>query len=155
MSREKEYRNESEITGRSTARRDWRSMARRLAVQFLYQLEVQGDKGLENLESFLQEFCANDKARQLAQRWIKGAWADREDIDERIGKVSSNWQLSRINQVDRSNLRLAVYEMLRCPDIPVKVVINEAVELAKIFSTVQSPGFINGVLDTIRRKLKK
>lgn len=132
---------------------DQRSQARQLALQFLYQLAVQGGANLDQIDFFLNEYGQNTKSRSLARSWIRGAWQGMGQIDRMIQSVSSNWDLHRISQVDRANLRLAVYQMLHCPDIPMKVVINEAVELAKVFSTAQSPGFVNGVLDAIRGKL--
>ena len=132
---------------------DPRRLARRAALQFLHQLEVQGQAGLKYLEIFLEEFCEDVRARDLARSFISGTWKDRKEIDRRIEQVSSNWELGRINQIDRVNLRLAVFQLLSCPEIPAKVVINEAVELAKIFSTTQAPSFVNGILDTIRKNI--
>jgi len=135
--------------------RDPRSLARQLAMQFLYQLEVQGDRARGQMENFLQEYADDPQMHQLARTWIQGAWATRRNLDETIQAVSAHWDLTRINLVDRGNLRLAVYQLLNCPDIPPKVVINEAVELAKLFSTRQAPAFVNGILDAIRKKQPK
>ena len=76
---------------------------------------------------------------------------EREEIDRMIQSVSCNWDVGRLNQVDLSNLRLAVHQLVKCRDIPAKVVINEAIELAKLFSSTESAGFVNGVLDSVRR----
>jgi len=132
---------------------DYRREARRLALQFLHQLAAQDGKNLDQLDFFLGRYGTDLRARQLAQKWICGTWQDLNRIDAMIAQVSTNWDLHRINQVDCSNLRLAAHQLLDCPDIPVKVVINEAVELAKEFSTARSSGFVNGVLDAIHRKL--
>jgi transcription antitermination factor NusB len=134
---------------------DPRRLARQLALQFLHQLSIQGDESLHNLESFLDEFCDLPDARLLAKTFIMGAWTNLARIDAAIQSVSTNWDLSRINLVDRSNLRLAVYQLWHCPDIPPKVVINEAVELAKLFSTAAAPAFVNGLLDTIQKQFVK
>ena len=75
-----------------------------------------------------------------------------KSIDEMIASASTHWNLERINPVDLSNLRLGVYQLCYCPQIPPGAVINESVELAKQFSTSRAYGFINGILDTIRRK---
>jgi len=84
---------------------------------------------------------------------IKGVWGCHGKLDELIGWASENWDLSRITLVDRSNLRLAVYQLVECPEIPAKAAINEAVELAKEFSTAQAPAFVNGVLDAVRKTI--
>ena len=131
--------------------RDPRREARRLSLQFLHQLNVQNGANLDQLDQFLAQYATRPAAQALAHTWILGTWHHLNDIDHAIAAVSTNWQGSRINQVDRANLRLAVYQLLLCPDIPPKVVINEAVELAQEFSTRQAPAFINGVLDTIHK----
>ena len=133
---------------------DPRHLARQLTLQFLYQLTVQNGANLDQMDSFLSEYSDNSQARQLATGWIRGAWQQRECLDEMIGRISANWDLARISLVDLSNLHLAVYQLLNCPEIPAKVIINEAVELAKIFSTAQAPAFINGVLDAPSIKIK-
>ncbi len=133
---------------------DPRSSSRQLAMQFLYQLDVQKGESLRSLDSFLQEYGKEDGIRERAKEWIQATWRNQKPIDELIQSVSSNWELHRISTTDRSNLRLAVYQLLHCPDIPAKVVINEAVELAKRFSTAQAPGFINGVLDALQKKIR-
>ena len=130
-----------------------RRRARELALQFLYQLTVQKGENLDQLEPFLAEFGSDDQDRELARAWIRGAWQNQQKIDTMVQNVSSNWDLNRISMVDRNNLRLAVYQMLYQPEIPTKVVINEAIELSKIFSTAQSSSFINGLLDTIQHNI--
>jgi len=138
----------------SVTEEDPRRVGRRLALQFLYALDVQGGGNLDQMKGFLDEYGEGREGRELAAAWIKAVWACHEKMDELIGRVSENWDLSRITLVDRSNLRLAVYQLVECPDIPVKAVINEALELAKEFSTAQAPAFVNGVLDAIKKGMK-
>ena len=133
---------------------DPRRLARQSALQFLHQLAVQNGRNIDQLDDFLAEFSKNDQASQLARPWIRGTWQNLNQIDQIIEQASINWDLARISMVDSSNLRLAVYQLVYCPDIPAKVVINEAIELAKLFSTAGAPGFINGILDVIRGKIK-
>ena len=130
---------------------DYRTVARQAALQFLYQLEVQKGENLNQIETFLDEYCDSPQARQRATELIKGTWTQIKTIDKLIASASTHWNLERINPVDLSNLRLGVYQLCYCPQIPPKAVINESVELAKQFSTSQAYGFINGILDTIRR----
>ncbi len=130
-----------------------RRQSRQLALQFLYQLDAQKGQNLNQIDPFLVEFCTDMKVRQLARDWIKGTWLNLDQINTMISSASKNWNIDRISNIDRSNLRLAIYQLLDCPDIPPKVVINEAIELAKEFSTPQAPTFVNGVLDTIAKKI--
>lgn len=134
---------------------DPRSLARRLALQFIYQLTVQRGDNLDQIDSFLEENCENSQASEPAKQLILGSWRQINELDQLIQAVSSNWDLSRISLVDRCNLRLAVYQLRACPEVPPRVVINEAVELAKEFSTAQAPAFVNGILDAIWQKMKQ
>lgn len=133
---------------------DRRSRARELAMQALYQLDIQGDVVLAALRSFFVESGEDDMVRQLAEDWTNGAWKNLAVCDELIQKAAIRWELSRLSCVDRSILRLAVYQLRFCPDIPGKVILNEAIELAKKFSGDQSPRFVNGVLDAIHKTLR-
>ncbi len=133
---------------------DRRTRARELTMQALYQLNVQGPDLFELLDRFFTEADEDDFVRKLASDWTKGTWENLEQCDEPIIASTIKWQFTRLSPVDKSILRLAVYQLKFCPDIPPKVVINEAIELAKKFSTDKSPAFVNGVLDAILKKLK-
>jgi N utilization substance protein B len=133
---------------------DKRTIARELAMQGLYQLDIQGSDLLEFLGEFFIENEPDNLVRKLASDWTKGTWENLARCDELIVASIIKWQLSRLSTVDKSILRLAVYQLKFCPDIPPRVVINEAIELAKKFSTDKSPAFVNGVLDAVLRKLK-
>ena len=132
---------------------DKRTRARELAMQGLYQLDVQGSDLLEHLGQFFIENEQNDIVRKLAWDWTKGTWEQLKQCDELITASTIKWKLSRLSPVDKSILRLSVYQLKYCPDIPSKVVINEAIELAKKFSTDKSPSFVNGVLDAIFKRI--
>lgn len=134
---------------------DRRTQARELAMQAMCQLDVQGGDALPWMGRFFREQTEDPTVIELAERWTSGAWESVEDCDERIGQAATKWSLSRMSQVDRCILRLAVYQLKYCPDIPDKVVINEAIELAKKYSSEQSPRFVNGVLDAVMRQLKQ
>jgi transcription antitermination factor NusB len=133
---------------------DRRTRARELTMQALYQLDVQGPDLFELLDRFFTEADEDDFVRKLASDWTKGTWENLEQCDELIIASTIKWQFTRLSPVDKSILRLAVYQLKFCPDIPPKVVINEAIELAKKFSTDKSPAFVNGVLDAILKKLR-
>ena len=133
---------------------DRRTRARELAVQALYQLDVQGPVLLEHLGRFFIENEPDDFVRKLAADWTTGTWENLAVCDELIAGSALKWRLSRLAPVDKSILRLAVYQLKFCPEIPAPVVINEAIELAKKFGAEKSPSFVNGVLDAVLNKLK-
>ncbi|MFA5292893.1 MAG: transcription antitermination factor NusB [Phycisphaerae bacterium] len=133
---------------------DRRTRARELAMQAICQLDVQGDAVLNMLGRFFAENTDDPATRELAEKWAKGVWKSITECDSLISVAAVKWELSRLNQVDRSILRLGAYQLKYCPDIPAKVVINEAIELAKKFSAEASPAFVNGVMDAIYKKLK-
>jgi transcription antitermination factor NusB len=122
-------------------------------MQGLYQLNVQGSELLKSLNDYFVENEPDDSIRALALKWCKEAWQNLDECDKLISQASIKWRLSRLSPVDKSILRMSVYHLKFCRDIPPKVVINEAVELAKKFSTAQSPGFVNGVLDAVMKSL--
>ena len=129
-----------------------RTKARELAMQGLYQLDVQGQDLLVTLRKFFLENEPDDSIRDLAWEWTKGTWQNLEECDELIVDSTEKWGLSRLCCVDKSILRLSVYQLKFCHDIPPKVIINEGIELAKKFSTDKSASFVNGVLDAILKK---
>ncbi|MGD8785974.1 MAG: transcription antitermination factor NusB [Phycisphaerales bacterium] len=134
---------------------DKRTRARELTMQALYQFDVQGPDIFELLDGFYIEADEDEFVRKLASEWTKGTWENLEQCDEPIIASTIKWQFTRLSPVDKSILRLAVYQLRFCRDIPPKVVINEAIELAKKYSTDKSPAFVNGVLDAILKKLSK
>jgi N utilization substance protein B len=106
------------------------------------------------MEEFFAENESDHRTRHLADEWTRGTWAHVSECDKRIVSATIRWQFSRLSPVDRSILRLSVYQLMHCPDIPPKVVINEAIELAKKYSTEKSGPFVNGVLDAVLKKLR-
>ncbi|MDR2463413.1 MAG: transcription antitermination factor NusB [Verrucomicrobiales bacterium] len=130
--------------------------ARLLAVQFLYQVEVGAKQDLERgLLNFWETTEAEASLRKLAEPAIRGVLAHHEELSAQIKKYSQNWDLPRIAPVDRNILRLALYEMMHCPDIPPVVSINEAIEIAKQLSTEESGRFVNGILDQAIKTLNR
>ena len=129
-----------------------RSRARELALQFLYQLDLRGPEFLGEAAAFLRDEEPDKGTREFALHLVRGAAERRHEIDGVIRSVAQNWDIERMAVVDRNVLRMATYELLFCRDIPPKVSINEAIELGKRFSTQNSGGFINGVLDKIKER---
>jgi N utilization substance protein B len=101
--------------------------------------------------SFEDELDGSDDARRFAEELVRGTLEHLSDIDEAIRASSTNWRLERMGRVDRAVLRLATHELLHRPDTPARVVLNEAVELAKRFGAEDSGAFVNGVLDHLAR----
>lgn len=142
-----------------------RRQGRELAMQFLYasdfcSSDTEPRASLSLTEKMNQFFLALDRppgteVRVFAQELICGCLRHCQEIDARIAASAANWQIQRIAAMDRAILRLAIYEMLFRNDIPPVVSINEAVELAKKFSTAESGKFVNGVLDHIRKELNR
>lgn len=133
-----------------------RRHARELAAQFLYQHDIGGGELEESLALFWQtQQEVNDPARAFAEELIRGTVEHRSAVDEKIQKYTENWELPRIATVDRNILRLAMYEMLFRDDIPPVVSINEAVDIAKKFSTRESGAFVNGILDRLKADLSR
>jgi transcription antitermination factor NusB len=138
-----------------------RTLAREIALQALYQhdlhqrMEESGPgPSLEELEPFIQEATDDPEVRQFTRTLLDGTLALRAQIDEKIVAAARNWKLSRIAPVDRSVLRLAIFELMSEQDVPPKVAINEAIELAKKYSTEQSGAFVNGILDRIYNDIR-
>ena len=129
-----------------------RRQARELALQALCYLDV--DRGAP--EELLELFCSNFKdrinesIRPFFLELVHGVIESRQEINDLMNLSSSNWKVSRMPVVDRNIMRMAIFEMLKRPDIPSTVSINEAVEIGKRFGTRGSGAFINGVLDKIR-----
>lgn len=132
--------------------RSQRRKGRELALQALYQIEITGDATPRAVELFLSNFEGNAAAKDFARRLVSGVVNERAEIDGRIEQSTENWKLARLAKVDLVLLRLATYELVFCPEIPVSVSFDEAIEIAKRFGTGDSPSFINGVLDQVARR---
>lgn len=137
-------------------RRDGRHRGREAALQILYQWEVGRtpiEEAVETFWSLQPPGGVAEKVRSFAAALARGVVEHVAEIDPLIATSAEHWRLSRMAIVDRLVMRLAVYEFLHTPDTPPKVVINEALELARTFSTEDAVRFINGLLDAIRKKL--
>jgi N utilization substance protein B len=129
-----------------------RRRARELALQALYEMEFNKDtKTVVMLANFWKSHYCSDKVREFANKLVTGTRDNLSFIDAAISSCADNWKLERMNIVDRNILRYAVYELLFMNDIPHIVTIDEAVEVAKKFSTEDSGRFINGILDQIKK----
>jgi N utilization substance protein B len=126
-----------------------RREGRELALQLLYALELNPIKLQDMLQLFRENSNVAMEARNFAEELVTGVAANRAAIDKRIVEKSKNWAITRMDKVDLNILRMSVFELMFCDDIPRNVTINEAIEVAKKFGTEDSPSFINGMLDEI------
>ena len=127
-----------------------RTRGREIALQVLYQTEQNSGFDPAEVRRFVERRLLGDKKLvEFAEGLIAGVQANRPRIDALISEVAENWRLDRMAAIDRNILRLGAYEMLYCPEVPTKVAINEALELAKRYSTAQSSRFVNGILDRL------
>ena len=126
-----------------------RRKARELALQMLYENDVAGTLPDEMFRRSGDLKTAPEGTREFAERLVAGTLAHREDLDEIISRQADHWRLARMPVVDRNILRLALFELLHEPETPRPVVIDEALEIAKRFSTPRSSQFINGILDGV------
>ncbi len=127
-----------------------RSRGREVALQVLYQLEQNTGMPPEDVRRFLARRLLGDKALcEFTEGLIAGIKEHQPRLDELISQVAENWRMDRMAAIDRNILRLGAYEMLMRPEVPPKVAINEALELAKRYSTAQSSRFVNGILDRL------
>jgi len=136
-----------------------RSKAREFALQILYEVDSAGKDPETAFERFFEHFESSGRAPGQAppdptvvdytKRAVMGVSQSREELDALVERASINWRVDRMPRVDRNVLRLAAWELTRSTDIPMKVVINEAIELAKRFGAEESGAFVNGILDKV------
>ena len=118
----------------------------------LYQIDIRNDPQEKIEADFWKDIEADPEVSDFAAKLVSGTITNKKRIDEVISKYASNWKLSRMAVIDRNVLRMAAYELLFCDDIPPKVSINEAVDLAKKFGDTESGKFVNGILDKIHKE---
>lgn len=129
-----------------------RRKARECALQLLYQIDMGGQDVPEAQGFYWVTHEVDEDVREFADSLVGGVREHLIEIDDLLSLYSTNWKVSRMASIDKNVLRIAIYELLHCPDIPVKVTINEAVEIAKYFGTTESGAFVNGILDNIAKK---
>lgn len=126
-----------------------RTIARECALKILYQIDIRQELPEDVIQSFWESWPEDNEVREFTEKIVLGTCKSMEVIDSKIIKYTENWQINRMAVVDRNILRLAVYELLYIDDIPPKVTINEAVNIAKRYSQDEAGKFVNGVLDKI------
>ena len=145
-----------------------RTRARELALQFLYAYEMRGEEAMPELDAFVEHHTKTGEAAtnepptkdrieiaDYARQLVRGVHDHLDEVNRWIEHIARNWRLDRMAYLDRNILRIALYELLHQSEVPFKVVINEAIDIAKRFSTAQSGSFVNGILDRARILIEK
>lgn len=132
-----------------------RREGREAAIQFLFQCDLNPQDYKDLIDNFWELRPASKAVHDFAGALVEGVLTNQIIIDDQLKKHTANYQLHRIAAVDRNVLRVAVYEMLFCNEIPPVVSINEAIEIAKRFGSEESGGFVNGILDRIKLDLPR
>lgn len=132
-----------------------RTKARECALQLLYQLDITRGDLQDSLKNYWVDNEQPQEIKEFATNIVEGTCQKKDQIDSLITKYAENWTIGRMAVVDRNILRLAAYELLYSSDVPPKVCINEAVDLAKKFGDAESGKFVNGILDRIYKENKK
>ena len=135
-----------------------RTKAREFVLQMLYQVDITREPWQDILKNFWENSELQEESKELrdfSAELFEGVVGQMSQIDEKISKYAANWQLERMAFVDRNIMRLGCYELLFRQDIPPKVAINEAVELAKKYSGSESCKFVNAILDKIKIEKEK
>ncbi|MCG2711007.1 MAG: transcription antitermination factor NusB [Candidatus Omnitrophica bacterium] len=133
-----------------------RTLSRECALQILYTVDIQKTAPLAELvNDYWQKRSDDEIIRQFAMVLVNGTLAHRKDIDKLITEYTDNWRIERMAVIDRNIIRMATFELMYLEQIPPKVAINEAVELAKKFGDDESGRFVNGVLDKINKQERK
>ncbi|MBT3922274.1 MAG: transcription antitermination factor NusB [Nitrospina sp.] len=129
--------------------------ARELALKFLYQTEFNPENREDQMEQFCERADTHPEVIEFMKLLVDKVFARSEEVDIQLKKFSDHWALDRMSMVDRNILRLGISELLFLTSTPPKVVINEAVEIAKKFGSDDSPDFINGILDKVFKETFK
>jgi N utilization substance protein B len=129
-----------------------RTAGRDLALKVLYQMDIVGDRSAANLRSLLESMPADVRARKFAADLVEGVCADLEHLDQLLAQVITNWSIARLSRIDHNILRLAAWELLYLEDVPARVTMDEAIELAKRYGDQNSGQFVNGVLDVLAQR---
>jgi N utilization substance protein B len=131
-----------------------RRQSREFAMQALFDMDMSRDDSEARFDLFCRNFEPPQNIMPFLIKLCKGVIAHKAEIDSLIDRFSSNWKIDRISCVDRNVMRIAIYEMIHCSDIPAKVSINEAIDIGKRYGTDESGAFINGILDSIRKLIE-
>ena len=130
-----------------------RHLGRELALKALYQIDIRGGTSREELALLFESFHADDRARKFAVELVQGVERERAALDQHVAGALEHWTIGRLSRVDHNILRIGLYELLWMSEIPARVTMDEAIELAKAYGDQDSGRFVNGVLDELAGRL--
>jgi transcription antitermination protein NusB len=131
-----------------------RHQGRELALKALYQIDIRSDVSNEDLLLLFEQARVTDEVRRFATHLIEGVRGEQIALDRELAAALEHWSIGRLSRVDHNILRMALYELMRVDDVPARVTIDEAIELAKAYGDQGSGRFVNGVLDHLAERLK-
>lgn len=132
-----------------------RRKAREIALQTLYAQEVSGTDWKAAFDDNVERRKPSGEVVEYAERLVTNVMAERERLDVMIKDRLENWAIERVSVIDRTILRIALSELIHCPEVPVNVIMNEAIEIAQKFSSADAGRFVNGVLDRLAREVRE
>ena len=124
-------------------------MGRELALKALYRIDICGGASSDDLAALFETVETDTQIRMFANALIDGVRKEERELDKQIADALEHWSVKRLSRIDHNILRIAVYELLHMPDVPARVTIDEAIELAKTYGDEGSGRFVNGVIDHI------
>jgi len=130
-----------------------RHLGRELALKALYQMDIRADASNEDLVLLFETFTTSDEVRRFATQLVEGVRGEQIALDRQVAAALEHWSIGRLSRVDHNILRMALYELMRVEDVPARVTIDEAIELAKTYGDQDSGRFVNGVLDQLAGRL--
>lgn len=131
-----------------------RRKAREIALQTLYAEEVSGADWRAAFRDNVERRKPSEGVVEYAERLVEHVIEERTQLDERLRRRLQNWELERVSVIDRTILRIALAELIHCPEVPTNVIMDEAIEIAKKFSSADAGKFVNGVLDALAREVR-
>ena len=131
-----------------------RHQGRELALKALYRIDICGGASSDDLTALFESFPAEESARRFAVQLVEGVRREQPLLDKHLADALEHWSVKRLSRVDHNVMRIALYELLRMDDIPARVTIDEAIELAKCYGDIESGRFVNGVLDEVAARLE-
>lgn len=131
-----------------------RRKAREIALQTLYAVELSGGDWRNVLRENIERRKPSEEAIEYAERIVEEVLKRKEELDRAISEKLENWELSRVSIVDKTILRIALSELIACPEVPTSVIIDEAIDIARTFSSADAGRFVNGLLDVLAREVR-
>jgi N utilization substance protein B len=130
-----------------------RHQGRELALKALYRIDICGGATSDDLALVFENFPADSRAREFAKQLLDGVMREQATLDKHLADALEHWSIRRLSRVDHNIMRIAIFELLRMNDIPARVTLDEAIDLAKEYGDQESGRFVNGVLDEIAGRL--